>query len=137
MCALAVRCAATALSTVARERSGQRPELDMPASPQRESPGSRAQRLLLAAMPERGARAIVHPPSLAGNEGPNDEETRDDRRDVADVQFLVNAWRVKQLQRVGLLRILAEAVADLVDWHVLAKLIAHGCTPELAFEIVR
>jgi hypothetical protein len=34
-------------------------ELNLPASPQRQSPTSRAQGLLLAAMPERGAIASV------------------------------------------------------------------------------
>jgi hypothetical protein len=60
--------------------------------------------------------------------------------DVADVheeELLVHAWRSEQLQRLGLHRILSEAFADLVDWHDLAELIAHGCAPELALEIVR
>jgi hypothetical protein len=60
--------------------------------------------------------------------------------DVADVleeELLVHAWRSEQLQRLGLHRIFAEAFADLVDWHQVAELIAHGCEPELALDIVR
>ena len=51
--------------------------------------------------------------------------------------LLVHAWRTEQLWRLGLPRVLAEAFADLVDWHALAKLIERGCSPELALEIVR
>ena len=60
--------------------------------------------------------------------------------DVTDVhveELLVHAWRAEQLQRLGLHRVLAEAFADLVDWHALAELVAQGCPPELALEIVR
>ena len=52
-------------------------------------------------------------------------------------QFLVHAWRAEQLERLGLARIVAEAVAELVDWHELARLIDLGCPPGLALEIVR
>ena len=38
---------------------------------------------------------------------------------------------------LGLRRILAEAVADLVDWHEISYLVERGCSPELALEIVR
>lgn len=51
--------------------------------------------------------------------------------------FLVHAWRTEQLRRLGLSRFLAEAFADLVDWHALAALVERGCSPELALEIVR
>ncbi len=44
---------------------------------------------------------------------------------------------MEQLRRLALPRILAEAFADLVDWHALANLVEHGCSPELALEIVR
>jgi hypothetical protein len=50
---------------------------------------------------------------------------------------LVRAWRVEQLRRLGLASTLAEAFADLVDWHALAALVDRGCSPELALEIVR
>jgi hypothetical protein len=55
----------------------------------------------------------------------------------AEEELLVRAWRVEQLRRLGLPRILAEAFGDLVDWHALAELVEHGCSPELALEIVR
>lgn len=49
----------------------------------------------------------------------------------------VHAWRSEQLQRLGVPRLLAEAWADLVDWHAIAELVGRGCTPELALRIVR
>jgi hypothetical protein len=51
--------------------------------------------------------------------------------------LLVHAWRTEQLRRLGLTRLIAEAFADLVDWHALAELVERGCSPELALEIVR
>jgi hypothetical protein len=60
-----------------------------------------------------------------------------DVTDVHEEELLVHEWRAEQLQRLGLHRVLAEAFADLVDWHALAELVAHGCPPELALEIVR
>ena len=56
---------------------------------------------------------------------------------TTDEELLIHAWRVEQLQRLGLPRILAETCAELVDWHEIAELIAGGCTPELALEIAR
>jgi hypothetical protein len=49
----------------------------------------------------------------------------------------VRAWREEQLRRLGLSSLVAEAFADLVDWHALAALVDRGCPPELALEIVR
>lgn len=49
----------------------------------------------------------------------------------------VRAWRAQQLGRLGLPWIVAEAVADRVDWHALADLVDRGCSPALALEIVR
>jgi hypothetical protein len=60
-----------------------------------------------------------------------------DVTDVHEEELLVHAWRAEQLQRLGLHRVLAEAFADLVDWHALAELVTQGCPPELALEIVR
>ena len=51
--------------------------------------------------------------------------------------LVVHAWRTEQLRRLGLTRLIAEAFADLVDWHALAELVERGCSPELALEIVR
>jgi hypothetical protein len=50
---------------------------------------------------------------------------------------VVHAWRVEQLMRLGVPHVLAAAFADSVDWHALAELVACGCSPQLALEIVR
>jgi hypothetical protein len=50
---------------------------------------------------------------------------------------LVYAWRLEQLLRLGIPRAFAEEFADRVDWHELERLVAHGCPPLLALEIVR
>jgi len=57
---------------------------------------------------------------------------RSDREALA-----VRAWRTEQLRRLGLPYILAEAFADLVDWHAIADLVERGCTLSLAVDIVR
>jgi hypothetical protein len=57
--------------------------------------------------------------------------------DMTDEELLIHTWRVEQLQRLGLRRILAETFAELVDWHEIAELVARGCKPELALEIAR
>ena len=49
----------------------------------------------------------------------------------------VHEWRVWQLTRLGISWSLAEAVADYVDWHQVARLVQHGCPPRLALDIVR
>jgi len=41
----------------------------------------------------------------------------------------VHAWRARQLARLGLALPVAEAVADSVDWHDVAKLVQRGCPP--------
>ena len=62
-----------------------------------------------------------------------DEALEESEGDV----LVVRAWRAEQLRRLGLSRIVAEACADLVDWHALAELVERGCSPELALQIVR
>ncbi len=52
-------------------------------------------------------------------------------------ELQVREWRTEQLLRLGLPSILAEAFADLVDWHAMATLVEGGCPPRLALEIVR
>ena len=47
------------------------------------------------------------------------------------------AWRVERLAGLGLSKLVAAAVAPLVDWHEIARLVERGCSPELALEIVR
>ena len=48
----------------------------------------------------------------------------------------VHQWRVKQLTRLSLELPAAEAVADRVDWHEVAKLVRRGCPASLAVTIV-
>jgi hypothetical protein len=57
------------------------------------------------------------------------EESKEDGR--------VYEWRVEQLSGLGLSHMIASAVASFVDWHEIARLVEHGCSPELALEIVR
>jgi hypothetical protein len=54
-----------------------------------------------------------------------------------DEDVLVHEWRAEQLRRLGVRRTFADAFAGLVDWHEIADLVARGCSPELALEIVR
>lgn len=49
---------------------------------------------------------------------------------------VVHAWRVSQLIRLGLAWQVAEAVADTIDWHEVAKLVRRGCPASLAVTIV-
>jgi len=50
---------------------------------------------------------------------------------------LVHEWRTEQLWRLGLPRILAELLAERVDWDAVAAVVDRGCAPELALEIAR
>jgi len=50
---------------------------------------------------------------------------------------LVHEWRVMQLTRLGIPWLLAQTVADHVDWHQVARLVQCGCPPRLALRIVR
>ncbi len=52
-------------------------------------------------------------------------------------EYPVHQWRVTQLKRLGIPGPLAEADADDVDWHQIAKLVQRGCPPQLALRIVR
>jgi hypothetical protein len=63
-----------------------------------------------------------------------DEEPTEASRDE---EILIQCWRAEQLRRLGLSSHLAELFASLVDWHEIAKLVARGCPPLLALEIVR
>jgi len=49
----------------------------------------------------------------------------------------VHAGRVSQLTRLGIPGALAEAYADRLDWHQIARLVQRGCPPLLALRIVR
>jgi hypothetical protein len=57
--------------------------------------------------------------------------------DTTDEELLIHAWRAEQLHRLGFSRLLAETFAGLVDWHAVAALVARGCPPNVALEIVR
>ena len=62
-------------------------------------------------------------PSITGHEA----VSRDD--------LPVHEWRVTQLTRLGVPRLLAEVYADRLDWHQVARLIQRGCPPRLAIRI--
>ena len=55
----------------------------------------------------------------------------------SDEDGRVYEWRVERLSGLGLSHVIASAVASFVDWHEIARLVEHGCSPELALEIVR
>jgi hypothetical protein len=59
------------------------------------------------------------------------------RHEAIDDGLLVHEWRATQLTRLGIPWSLAQAVADHVDWHQVAKLVRRGCPPRLALQIVR
>ena len=71
-------------------------------------------------------------------EGPKMEpELTGPGHEVIDRDDAVHEWRVSQLARQGIPWSLAQAVADHVDWHQVARLVQHGCPPRLALNIVR
>ena len=49
----------------------------------------------------------------------------------------VIAWRAERLASLGVGSALALELAETVDWHELADLLARGCPPALALEILR
>jgi predicted component of type VI protein secretion system len=60
------------------------------------------------------------------------------RHEVIDHDALqVHEWRMTQLTRLGIPSLLAQTVADHVDWHQVAMLVQRGCPPQLALHIVR
>jgi hypothetical protein len=69
-------------------------------------------------------------------EQPVEQKTTDDQFEWVDEETLVHEWRAEQLQRLGLSRLVAEGFAGRVDWHDLAGLVARGCSPELALDIL-
>ena len=64
-------------------------------------------------------------PTITGHEAVNHDD------------LLVHNWRVAQLTRLGIPRPLAEAYADHLDWHRVARLVQRGCPPRLALRIAR
>jgi hypothetical protein len=69
-------------------------------------------------------------------EQPVEQKTTEDRFEWVDEEILVHEWRAEQLERLGLSRLVAEGFAGRVDWHDLARLVARGCSPELALDIL-
>jgi len=65
------------------------------------------------------------------------EEPIDIEIEKESEEVRVNAWRVEQLGKLGLSSAIADAVANVVDWHDVARLVERGCPPELALEIAR
>ena len=60
------------------------------------------------------------------------------RHEAIEHDYLtVHEWRVAQLTRLGIPWPLAQAAADHVDWHQVAKLVHRGCPARLALQIVR
>jgi len=56
--------------------------------------------------------------------------------DIGHDEPSVHNWRVSQLKRLGLPGSLVEVYADRVDWHQIARLVKHGCPPQLALRII-
>jgi len=57
--------------------------------------------------------------------------------DTSYEEALVHEWRAEQLARLGVSAEIANAVATFVDWHEVARLVALGCAPDVALDIVR
>jgi hypothetical protein len=68
--------------------------------------------------------------TIEGLEGATASERTDERA-------VVHAWRIEQLERLGISRVVAEGFAGRVDWHAIAALVNCGCAPDLALDIVR
>lgn len=49
---------------------------------------------------------------------------------------VVREWRTEQLRRLGLPYVLADSLADRLDWHALENLVERGCPLHLAVDIV-
>ena len=56
---------------------------------------------------------------------------------VSGERQLVHAWRVSRLTHLGISGPLAEAYADRLDWHQIARLVRRGGPPLLALRIIR
>ena len=65
-----------------------------------------------------------------------EQDTGQNQLARVDEEILVHEWRAEQLQRLGLSRLMAEGFAGRIDWHDLAQLVARGCSPELALDIL-
>ena len=59
-----------------------------------------------------------------------------DRSSVREREAVL-AWRAERLAGLGVQPEVAFELAGAVDWHELADLLARGCPPALALEILR
>jgi hypothetical protein len=62
--------------------------------------------------------------------------TRPRHEAIGHDDLLVHEWRLAQLIRLRVPWPLAQAAADHVDWHQVARLVHRGCPPRLAVRIV-
>jgi hypothetical protein len=92
-------------------------------------------------MTPRPVHAIVQPTAtINSQEGSAMEQTWTSDLDFdffPEEELRLQAWRRKQLRRLGVPHRLADVSAEVVDWHEIAALVDRGCPPELALEIVR
>lgn len=65
------------------------------------------------------------------------EEPIDTEMEKESEEVRVYDWRVEQLGKLGLSTVIANAFANVVDWHEVARLVEKGCPPDLALEIAR
>lgn len=56
--------------------------------------------------------------------------------DVDSEVCAVHEWRVSRLTGLGVAWPVADAIADQVDWHEIARLVQRGCPASLAVAIV-
>ena len=66
-----------------------------------------------------------------------EEEPLDIEIEKESEELQVYRWRIEQLEKLGVSSLIADAVANLVDWHEVARLVHEGCQPELALAIAR
>lgn len=62
--------------------------------------------------------------------------TTTSHEDIDPEASSIHTWRVNRLAGLGLAVPVAEAIADQVDWHEVARLVKLGCPASLAVAIV-
>jgi hypothetical protein len=103
-----------------------------------QGPVRRVRKRRLAALTVRVFRAIVRPHPNKDGGGMHTALIPEADYDPHDEEELrVQHWRVDQLWRLGVPRLLAAEFAGGVDWHDVAALVRCGCPPLLALEIAR
>jgi hypothetical protein len=92
----------------------------------------------LAVLTARFFRAIVPAnPNQAGGGMRTALTPEVDYDPYDEAELAIQEWRVDQLWRLGVPRLLAAEFAVGVDWHDVAALVRRGCPPLLALEIAR